>query len=232
MGTEKSGGHVPGLLAEMGYSLPPGAATVKRREIMRKALRDLQAVVEEAFGGIVAGKRGDNWVTLKAAENLPVDIVLKSISWFIFLPPEWRKKIPQVVEAYHAERLAKGETPYQVKVTEDRRLAEAGESSRGLPGEAVGLDSEALWIRLYSTRRERKISQATVGELFGVSQQIVAGWEKGLEPGEDGKVRGKAIPADVVPLLLRWIENGPPPTEEELDALSVRRAVRPGVEKI
>jgi hypothetical protein len=231
MGTIKSGGHVSGILSEMGYQLPPGAATAKRKEITRKALRDLRVVVEEAFGGIVAGKRGGNWVTLQDAERLPPDIVLKSISWFIFFPPDWKKKIPQDVEAYHAERLARGETSYQVKVTEDRGLAEKAESSRGLPGEAIGLGSEPLWIRLYATRQERKLSQATVGELFGVSQPIVAGWEKGLDPGEDGKVRGKTIPADVVPLLLRWIENGPPPTKEELDALEVRRSVRPGVEK-
>jgi DNA-binding transcriptional regulator YiaG len=223
-GSEKSGGHAPGLLMEMGYQLPPGQARAKREEIKRKALQDLHVVVEETFGGIVAGKRGENWVTLKDAESLPVDVVLKSISWFIFLPTTWRKKIPQDVEAFFAARLAKGETPYQVKVTEDRRVHESSETSKGLSEETVGLGNEPLWIRLYATRRERKISQATVGEVFGVSQPIVAGWEKGPE-------EGKPIPADVAALLSRWIENGPPPSEEELEALRTRRSVRPGVEK-
>lgn len=218
-GSEKSGGHAPGLLLEMGYQLPPGAATAKRKDIAKKALQDLHVVVEQIFEGIVAGKRGDHWLTLKDAEVLPVGEILKSISWFIFLPPTWPDKIPPKVNAYFKKRHESGETPYQVTVTDDRRLVDAEISE-----EAVGLENEPPWIRLYSTRNERKLTQAAVGDLFGVSQQVVAGWEKGPE-------EGKAIPEDVVPLLLRWIENGPAPTGEEMAALRARRSVRPGKAK-
>jgi DNA-binding transcriptional regulator YiaG len=218
-GSEKSGGHAPGLLLEMGYQLPAGAAAAKRKDIVKKALQDLHVVVEQIFEGIVAGKRGDHWLTLKEAEDLPPVEILKSISWFIFLPTTWHDKIPAKINAYFKKRHESGETPYQVTVTEDRRLVDAEISE-----EAVGLENEPPWIRLYTTRNERKLTQAAVGDLFGVSQQIVAGWEKGPE-------KGKAIPEDVVPLLLRWIENGPAPTEEEMAVLKARRAVRPGKAK-
>jgi hypothetical protein len=229
--TKTSGAHTAGLLVEMGYSLPPGAASGKRQEIARKALQDMRAVVEEAFGGIVAGKHGDLWLTLKDAEKLPVDTLLKKVSWWLFLAEDWRDRFRQEVEAYHAERHARGETPYLVKVTKDRNLVDKAEASRGLPEEAVGLDGEPLRVRLYITRRDKKLSQAAVGALFGVSQATINYWETGPEPGEDGEVRGKAIPADVAPLLLRWVESGTPPTEDELAALATRRTVRPGTKK-
>jgi hypothetical protein len=228
--TKTSGGHTAGLLSEMGYTLPPGAAGAKRAEIAQKALQDLRAVVEEAFGGVVAGRHGEHWVSLTDAEKLPVDTLLKKVSWYLFLAQDWRERIPQAVEDYYAERHARGETPYKVKVTKDRALTEREGVESGLPT-AVGLAWESLNVRLYIARKERKLSQAAVGILFGVSQKTVDYWEKGPERGEDGKVRGKPIPADVAPLILRWVEEGTPPTADELATLAVRRKVRPGTRK-
>jgi len=52
------------------------------------------------------------------------------------------------------------------------------------------------------------------------------------ETKEDGTVRGKAIPADVAPLVLRWIDTGETPTEDELATLENRRKVKPGTRKL
>jgi DNA-binding transcriptional regulator YiaG len=230
-GTEKSGGHAAGLLQEMGYDLPPGAARAKRGEIVRQALKDMRAVVEEAMGGVVAGRRGDLWLSLHDAERLNIDSLLKDVVWCLFLADDWRERIPEAVERYQKERHAKGEVDYLVKTTPSRDLAEKTETSRGTPDVKVGLEHESLRVRLYVARKDRKLSQAAVGKLFGVSQPIVAEWETGTEPGEDGSVKGRAIPADVAPLLLRWIETGQPPTPRELEVLAKRRRKRPGIKK-
>ena len=230
-GTEKSGGHAAGLLQEMGYDLPPGAAKAKRGDIVRQALKDMRAVVEEAMGGVVAGRRGDVWLSLHDAERLHVDSLLKDVVWCLFLADDWREHIPETVERYQKERHAKGEVDYLVKVTNSRDLVEKTETSRGTPDVKVGLDNEPLWVRLYVTRKDRKLSQAAVGKLFGVSQFTISKWETGTEPGEDGSIKGKTIPADVAPLLCRWIATGQPPTPGELASLAKRRRNRPGIKK-
>lgn len=92
----------------------------------------------------------------------------------------------------------------------------------------MGLDTEPLWIRLYIARKEKKLSQAAVGRIFGVSQGTANYWERETDPGEDGKVHGKAIPADVVPLIVRWVEAGTIPTAEELAVINARRQKKPG----
>ena len=183
------------------------------------------------MGGVVAGRRGDVWLSLHDAERLHVDSLLKAVVWCLFLADDWREHIPETVERYQKERHAKGEVDYLVKVTNSRDLVEKTETSRGTPDVKVGLDNEPLWVRLYVARKDRKLSQAAVGKLFGVSQQIVAGWETGTEPGEGGSTKGKTIPADVAPLLCRWIATGQPPTPGELASLAKRRRNRPGIKK-
>jgi hypothetical protein len=229
--TKTSGPHTAGLLPVMGYSLPPGAATSKRRDMVRKALQDMRAVVEEAFGGMVMALLGDRWLPLKEAEKLPVDTLLKRVSWYLFLASGWRDRIPQAVEDYHAKRRARGEVDYEVKVTKDRDLVERAEAQRGLSAEAIGIEKGPLSTRLYIARKEKKLSQAAVGRLFGVSQAAVNYWERGMEPDEKGKGRGKPIPPDVAPLILQWVETGVEPTAEELAVLKVRRERRPGTRK-
>jgi DNA-binding transcriptional regulator YiaG len=86
-----------------------------------------------------------------------------------------------------------------------------------------------LHHRLLAVRRERSLSQTDVGRLFGVSKITVLKWEAGPLSDEEGKVRGKPIPTELVPLLQRWIETGEPPTPEEL---ARRRTRRTGVNRL
>jgi hypothetical protein len=55
------------------------------------------------------------------------------------------------------------------------------------------------------------------GKIFGVSRVIVTKWERGSEAG------GAPIPVDVQPSVLRWVETGEVPSEDELKRLSERR---------
>ena len=228
--TRTGGAHAAGLLAEMGLYLNRGAAKAQRAETVRKALEAFRAVVEEAYGGTVAARHGGKWLSLEEASKLPEEELGKRTSWCFFLPRDWSEKRAADLEAYHAERHARGEVPYIVKVTKDRDVA--AKAHEDLAGERrggdVGLGSEPLRIRLYAARKDRKLSQADVGELFGVSQRTVGLWEAGPDLDEKGRPKGKPIPAELVPLLLRWVETEEAPTAEELASRKTRRA---GVQK-
>jgi hypothetical protein len=49
------GGHVDGLLAVLGYLLPPGGAHDARQKVVRQVLEDLKAVAVDYLGGMVVG---------------------------------------------------------------------------------------------------------------------------------------------------------------------------------
>ena len=99
-----------------------------------------------------------------------------------------------------------------------------GPQGRGGPGATP----VPLRIRLRAARLERKLSLAEVGRLFGVSHAAVSTWETGTEPDMEGKVHGKPIPAELVPLVLRWVETGEAPSPSELAARKNTRGGRKG----
>jgi len=212
--SKTGGARHEGLLAVMGYDLPRGQAKARRAEIVKQALEDIRDVVETAFGGSVAARtrKGKEWLTLEEAARLPEKELGQRVSWFLFLPPDFAERMAEDVERHHAERYERGETPYRVEVTRPGKPA------------TIGPDTLPLHLRLCVTRKERGLSQKAVGTLFGVSRPLVAMWETGPEPDEEtGKVTGRPIPAELVPLLTRWVETGEPPSPEELDSLKTRR---------
>jgi len=219
--TKTGGGHTEGLLAVMGYPLPPGKADTRRTHIVGGVLKDLRAVVEEAIGGIVAGRRPDGkWLTLKEASELQVDEITKNVTWYLFLPQNWTEKRAEDYEKHHAERRARGEVDYPIKITTSRAEAE---QSQNLDG-GTWKESEPLRIRLYMTRKERGLTQKEAGRIFGVSAMVVAYWEKGAERDEIGKRRGKDVSRELVPLVERWIKTGEVPSPEELAGRKNRRS--------
>lgn len=222
--TQTGGAHSSGLLQEMGLYLHRGAARARRAETVRKALEAFRAVVEEAYGGHVLARRGTQWLSFEEAAKLQEDELTKRTAWCFFLPPDWRERRAAALEAYHAERYDRGEVPYLVKVTTDPAVAANANAARTgeHAGGDVGLVSEPLRLRLFAARKDRKLSQAAVGKLFGVSQPVVALWERGTERDENGKA-GKPIPAELAPLVLRWVDTGKAPTAEELASRKTRR---------
>lgn len=211
--SKTGGAHVPGLLTRMGYTLPLGSGSQAqaRADVVKKALGDLKATIEEYLGGVVAAVHSGKWLTLEEAAKLSDEDLGRRTRWFLFVP-----------ETYHADRREKFEKATGYTVTEDpeeaRRAARRERGIMGLP----------LRERLRMARINQTLSQAAVGKLFGVSQKTVALWEIGPEPHADGKVRGKPIPLELAPLLERWIAGGTPPTTEEL---AVRKAGRLGGRK-
>jgi len=123
-------------------------------------------------------------------------------------------------EDHQAERYGRGEVGHLVAVTTDpeeyRRSRDEVAGERWAEGEPEDETGFPLRVRLAVARKKRGLSQAAVAKAFGVSQYLVSQWETGTEPDEDGRVRGKPIPAKVAPLVARWIETGQEPTEEEL----------------
>jgi DNA-binding XRE family transcriptional regulator len=226
-GTETGGGHTEGLLAHMGHEYPSGGAKEKRQKAVRAALGDLQTVVQDALQGVAAARMPDGtWLTLTEAAELPEKELVQDVKWCLFVSKDFKRIIADDVEAHHAGRLARGEVDYPIKVTTDRAEAERSERER-LGERFTGKEGTAalpLHVRVQMVRKRRGLTLAAVGKLFGVSHPVVIAWETG--PGRDaqGQKRGKPIPEELVPLVLRWIEEETPPTAEELASRRTRRA--------
>lgn len=202
--TKTGGKRWGGLLEVLGYSLPPGRAVQAREAVAVAALKDLRAVVEEYLGGRVVGRREGVWLSLHEAERIRAEELLGEVYWYLLLPDDWLARAQKTFEDHHRRRYERGETDRPVRVT----TSNAGE---------VGLDAAELRVRLHAKRRERELTSDIVGKVFGVSKMTVSNWERGRDAG------GAPIPEDLQPLILRWIESGEGPTEDELKALTARR---------
>jgi DNA-binding XRE family transcriptional regulator len=218
------------LLAVMGHILPSKRARAERNKMLRQALQDMRAVVEEALGGYAVawqppqGNGKGQWLSLQDAAELPENELLQKISWFLFIAPDFHKRLATDLEKYHAERYAHGKTPYAIRVTQNPEEARKGHlqvAGEHFDGED---DSQPIRARLKLQRAEQGLSQAKVGEIFGVSQKTIDYWEKGPLADASGRVRGKPIPREMLPFILRWLETGQTPTPDELAARTTRRA--------
>ncbi len=202
------GQHSEGLLAVLGYWLPPGAAHAKRAHVVRRALEDLKAVVVDYLGGVVAARRGKEWLSLEEASKLP-EKELGQAKWYLFVPETWRADRREKWEAAMKERAARGEEPYAWTVTEDPAEAERARELLHEDG-----DGEKPLRHLFrAARLDRGLSLAQVGALFRVSKMAVSTWERGEKP----------IPTELVPLIRRWTDTGGAPTADELAARKTRR---------
>jgi hypothetical protein len=219
----QSGKCAEGLLCVMGYHLPQKTSRAGRRDVVRQAVRDMQVVIGESLGGVVAARHQGQWLSFETAMLLPDEELLKHALWLFFLPEDWQERLSLKLENYHTERHARGETPYLVKVTTERGVAQRGERERAGERFTGSLIGEPLRLRLYAKRKQRQLSQVAVGAIFEVSQRTVDYWEKGIEPDEQGKVRGRPIPTEMVPFIQRWIETGAAPSKDEL---ALRRTTR------
>jgi len=223
MGTKTGGGHAGGLLSHLGLPYPPGSSGAVRRASLRTALEDLRFVVEEVLGGLVAARWDGKWLTLADARKLPESDLARKVKFYPFLPVNLAGKVAQIIEAHHAARVEKGEGTIRWKVNSTSQapvlVPEVMTDGAGASGEpeVMGLERAPLWIRLRVARAERKLSQAKVAALFGVTQQALARWE-----AEEDADR-KPIPAELAHLVQRWVETGTPPTEEELASRRTRR---------
>ena len=163
------------------------------------------------------------------AVRLSTADLLRRVRFYLFLPEDWRETRRKLWEEYQRKRADRGETDFAWKITEDegeaRGIREAGPALPGMaaplqvvPPEEAASSTEKeeapvprpLRIRLRLARTARGLSQKEAGALFGVGQQTYAKWERGTEPDEEGRVRGKPIPRERVREVLQWIENGSP----------------------
>lgn len=225
--TDSGGAHTEGLLGRLGFLTPPGKVSGERTRQIRRALETMKSVVVDYLEGVVAAKdEGGKWLSLKDAAALPEN-ELKRVRWYFFLPETWPTIRRQKWEARQAERARKGLTPYAWKSTDNPRTAEAARLFlRGQahavevkPSAATSESSGLVLVRhrLRKARLERGLTLEAVGKVFGVSWSGVQKWERGTDPDEeDGKVRGKPIPPGLVPLVIRWVEEGVEPTAAEL----------------
>lgn len=214
-----------GLLALIGYRLPRGRAHARRREIVGRVLEDLKVVVEDHLDGVVVGRLNGRWLRLEAFTTLPLRDLLHELRIHLFVPVDYNHRLIEkweratgygaVIDAHEAERHY-WRSPTGTPTMADGRAAADAAVDRPLND------------RLYETMKRRGLKQKELAALFDVSSASISYWLRGPEPDEQGRVRGRPVPEEVVPLVVRWIEQNVPPTREELDAL---RSRRPGVRR-
>lgn len=241
-GTEsRTARHTAGIMSEMGYLLPPGAAHTKRAEMVTKALGDLKAVVVEYLDGIVAGYDGKTWVPLDQFPTLDEKTLCRKLRIFCFLPHDYetvrRSKWEEAVNRKATESLEEAEQDAWDFANDPEYLDEEAaevdepEEEEVILGNLVstaspenGFRGWPLHRRLYAMLKEKGLKQKDLAAIFGVSPMSISYWIRGTEPDENGKVRGKPVPEELVPMVVRWLETGEGPTPEELAARKTRRA--------
>jgi DNA-binding XRE family transcriptional regulator len=201
----KTGGGRPlGLLQRMGFDYPPGNADGKREKAVRDCVAAIRNLIEAKLGGVVAAedKAGGRWLSSEEAAAEPATVQAKKLLWLLFLPEDWTDRIHATIETNSAKR------GRPIRVTRDEAEKRAAEAYRRPKGAAAERDNPlGLWARLRTARKARKLKQADIGAVFGVSQAMVAKWERGTDPIRPG----------LVPLLEKWIEDETNPTREQLD---------------
>jgi hypothetical protein len=223
--TDSGGAHTEGLLGRLGFLPPPGKVSAERTRQIRRALEVMKGVAVDYLEGVVAAKdEGGRWLSLKDAAALPEN-ELKRVRWFFFLPENWDTIRRQKWEDRQEERARKGLAAFAYKATDNPDAAAAARlllqgqahvvEANATTGETSGLVLVRHRLRL--ARLDRGLSHRAVGRVFDVSEDRVQKWERGAEPDpEDGRVRGSPIPVALVPLIVRWVEQGVEPTAKEL----------------
>ncbi len=185
-----------GLLEVLGYVLPSGRANLRKAAVTNAALQDIKAVVEAAMAGVIAARQPTGkWLSWDEAVKIQEQESLNRLTWYFFLPPNWREKLAQDFEEHQAQRYERGEVDYLVKVTTDR------------------LTAEPLRKRLHDTRRGRNLSLAAVGAIFGVPRQTLFKWESG----------SRSIPVGFAEIVNQWVRTGEHPSSDVLPSQEVRQ---------
>jgi hypothetical protein len=245
--TKTGGGRPAGLIDHVGRPYPSGSAHAERRESALATLADFASVLEP-FGGVLVGVRNRRgctrnpaewvWVSLEEALTLSTK-ELVAIRWYPFLPADWTRRGDELVEERQAARVARGEGERAVFVTRnpDDYLAAAerdGVAWRHRPGgveeletwPADGRERPAPDVRPLGDRLAERIEgegmrKGDVAKAFGVSPASLSRWLRPLSARDEKK--GSGVPAALAGLVERWVEGGPLPTAEELEAVSSRR---------
>lgn len=216
--------HTAGILAEIGYFLPSGPWCARKDEVLKSALGDLKAVVVEYFGGVVAGRLGNEWIPLERFRDLNEKELCHKLKVLCFVPEDYRSRHRANFEEAtgyrvtenqkEAERAAwdvmDGEEEDMEVQTETAAVPEIPDNIPSVRNAFRGLP---LRERLQEVMKRRQVSGAALAALFGVTKMTVSRWLRGEKP----------IAEDAVPLLIRWIESGTAPTAEELAARRSRK---------
>lgn len=211
--------HTAGILAELGYRLPSGPWCARKDEVLKSALGDLKAVVVEYFGGVVAGRLGNEWIPLERFRDLNEKELCHKLKVLCFVPEDYRSRHRANFEEATGYRVTENQkeaerAAWEVMDGEEEDMevqtetAAVPEIPDNIPSVRNAFRGLPLRERLQEVMKRRKVSGAALASLFGVSKMTVSYWITGKKP----------IAEDAVPLLVRWIESGTAPTAEELAA--------------
>lgn len=208
--------HPAGILAEIGYFLPSGPWCIRKDEVLKDALGDLKAVVVEYFGGVVAGRLGNDWIPLDRFRELDEKTLCHKLKVLCFVPEDYRTKHRANFEEATGYRVTENQKEAEQaawEVIDEGEDTEVPKTDGAIPSVDNAFRGLPLRERLQEVMKRRKVSGAALAALFGVSRMTVSYWLTGKKP----------IPEDTIPLLVRWIESETAPTAEELSARRSRK---------
>jgi hypothetical protein len=228
---ENAGGRPGGIIEKMGRILPTGRDKT-RKAVIADTLADLRRVVEDEFGGMVVGKlnpkdRTDGiedplWLPLEKFTDLDERRRLHRLKVLIFLPPDWKDRRKAIWEEVTGWRVT--ESPEEAEAAAWGLTEEKVEALP--PGESWGEENAwrglPLGSRLYAAMKHRKLKQGDLGRIFKVTPGTVTRW-LAYGRGETDRTKAQRIPDDMAALMVRWIETGQEPSQDELDGLASRQ---------
>lgn len=204
------------LAKELGLVWPSARAKVAHRDAVSALLSDLRLVVEDVLGGLVVlclpgqtpnSKRApEKWTwQLLGQESHTPEFLAAHGTVLPFISPDYLSRLMEKLENYYQERFERGETPYLIRV---RRIGEA------VPREVA----KCLNEQLKNARINQGLTQAQVARILGVSQVMIAKWERNLAANDDEAPRFQPISPSAKQRIEDWLknisENPIAPTEE------------------
>ena len=178
--------------AECGFRLKALMATM---EVSDKgdAVQALLAVTEKTFPGCAAVRYQNRW--LKGEESLGQSNAATAGNWFLFLPKGWVDLMHQSIS---------NSSDYEV--TRDTKRYRSANIAPYDPGTVITSPNDPVFTlpsRMGKGRFDKKMSQAELARILGVSQQRIALWESKKKP----------IPAGQVPKIEAWLSTIYPSTK-------------------
>lgn len=131
----------------------------QRSQAARRFLDDLEIVVEEYYGGVVAGYDQGQWISLDAIRELGVQEIM-NLNVRPFLPADYRERRRQTIRERGIEV---HDTPEELHRAISRQVTVSAE-------------------RIRFARRDRRLSQQALADLLGVHQTMISQIETGKRP--------------------------------------------------
>jgi DNA-binding transcriptional regulator YiaG len=180
---------IAGVMSRWGRRRPNRRHATAALAVAAEVVDDLEKVVVDTFGGVVAWRDGGGWFGFTEARRRGAAIL--EVPFFAFVPRDYAHREGKVVEDHHRERRRQGRTRRVVEVTDDATAY----TSQITPPDAM---DDATRLEVGGLRRRLRLSQDHLAKVVGVHRRALSRWEQG---------KGTLSP-EASHRLLEWFARG------------------------